>query len=109
MTKPSDLLVVRDPPPPNDDHQAKDRLPHSLSDFCRARKRANQTLHAVDHILLLREGLATGVGGQGLDRWSESEVAKHTPEISRRIIIHRHVTLLPRPAAVGSNPFSSFT
>lgn len=57
----------------------------------------------------LREGLATCVGGQGLDRWSETEVAKHPPEISRRIIIHGHVTSLASPAAVGSNPFSSFT
>lgn len=48
-----------------------------------------------------------GFGGQGLGRWSESEVAKHPPEISRRIIIFDHVTSLP--GQLRSNPFSSVT
>lgn len=38
-------------------------------------------------------------GGHRLDQWSESEAAKHPPEISRRIIIHGHVTSLPGRAA----------
>lgn len=98
--------VVRDARAMITQSRGTERIPQKLSDFCGASKWANQNLHAVDHIFSARGGLVWHFGGQRLDRWSESEAAKHPPEISRRIIIHGHVTSLP--GEVRSNPLSVF-
>lgn len=105
MTKPSDLMVVKIPPPPRT-AIFRQRIDYHIS--CEAFVVLESGLIKLCMQLItsvLREGLATGVGGQGLDRWSESEVAKHPPEISRRIIIHGHVTSLPGQLRQVPTPF----